>query len=419
MDSIRIKAGNKLSPPFAPMLPTSKSISNRLLIMHALSDGLVSFANLSEAEDTVMLRSILTNHLTGNRKSGTYYCGNAGTVLRFLTSYFASQEGTFTLTCSEEMKNRPVYPLVDALREAGSEIEYLKKDGFPPLRIKGRKVLSPVKATIDGSMSSQFISALLLSGFRYGLELKLKGKKVSWPYVKMTLKLISACKIKYQHDSETILIPPQTPGNVLLTAETDWSSAAPWYVYTALQEKNFSLTIKGLQRESIQGDSALPRLFNRIGVKTTFRKADILIKKNGDVRGKKLKLHMHNYPDLVPAMLAACAATGNSIKMTGVEHLRIKESDRIQSMKNELAKLGSQLEIISPGELYLKPAESDPSENIMINTYNDHRIAMAFAPLAYKYPLIIENPDCVAKSYPSFWSDFKSAGFSAIREPAK
>ncbi len=419
MNRVRIKAGQTLTPRPVIELPASKSISNRLLILHVLSNGLVSISNISKAEDTVMLRDILMNHISGDRQSGTYYCGNAGTVLRFLTGYFACQQGTYTLECSEEMKRRPVHPLVDALRKAGAKIEYLEKEGFPPLIIKGRRVLSPVKTVIDGSMSSQFISALLLSGFQYGLDLEIKGERVSWPYVLMTLKILSGCRINHQFSDNSILIPPQTPGNVTINAEYDWSSAAPWYVYTALQQKGFSILIQGLKKNSIQGDCFLYKFFSKLGVNSNFRKGGVLIKKSKEIRDEVFKLDMHNYPDLVPAILVACAATGNSVSMTGVEHLSIKESDRIQAMKNELKKLGTTLDVISPNEIFLKPGESEPNNRITINTYNDHRIAMAFAPIAFKYPLSIENPNCVAKSYPSFWEEFEKAGFTLVNEPAK
>jgi len=378
----------------------SKSESNRLLILKNLHPNL-QLKNLSDSDDTIHLQEALASD------DDVIDIGHAGTAMRFLTAYYAVNEGRkVVLTGSERMQNRPVKILVEALRMLGADIEYVKKEGYPPLRIKGKK-LTKSKVSIQGNISSQYISALLLiaSSLENGLEIELLGEITSVPYIKMTLTLLDQLGISQSWIGNSIKIEPiKSIDNKIITVESDWSSASYFYSLVAISE-NGKVILSSYKKDSLQGDSSLIDIYKHFGVKTEFIGDTIhLSKQNIDV--KPLTLDLRNSPDLAQTIVVTCFALGISCDISGLHTLKIKETDRLVALQNELEKLGSNVQITDKS-LHLKTSNKI-NKNIAIDTYQDHQMAMAFAPLALKVPIVINEAEVVSKSFTSFWEDLKS-----------
>ncbi|MCQ4036229.1 3-phosphoshikimate 1-carboxyvinyltransferase [Kaistella montana] len=385
----------------------SKSISNRLLILHQLFEN-IEIKNLSNSQDTQLLEKAL------NSDSEIIDIHHAGTAMRFLTSYFAIQEGkTVILTGSERMKQRPIKFLVDALRNLGAEISYLEKEGFPPLKIVGKK-LEKNSVTISANISSQFISSLMLIGAKLenGLEIILEGKVTSKPYLDMTLKILRTVGITNRWEGNIIKIDPykQTEKhlqNIPFIVESDWSSASYFYSLAAISRETINLN--SFKPYSLQGDSALREIYWKFfGVNTISEGSEAKISLFPEQYfnfPEKIILNMNDCPDIAQTLCVTATAIKIPFEITGLETLKVKETDRLLALKNELFKIGCISEITDDSIISVKFFE--PNDNISIATYNDHRMAMSFAPFCLIKELNIENEEVVEKSYPDFWKDFK------------
>jgi 3-phosphoshikimate 1-carboxyvinyltransferase len=378
----------------------SKSESNRALLLQKFLPNL-KIQNLSDSDDTQYLKRALEN------SNSEINIGHAGTAMRFLTAYYAIQEGTtVSITGSDRMKERPIQVLVDALRNLGADISYIENDGFPPLKIIGKK-LNKHKVAIKADVSSQYISALLLIApfLENGLELELIGEITSLPYLQMTLSLLEQIGVKTHFDGTRISIEkikeiqPQP-----IYIESDWSSASYYYSIMALSEVGSTLNLSHFKKDSLQGDRVLSELYQNFGVQTLFNDQSITLKKVANELPEGLfKADFTECPDIAQTLAVTCLAIGVNAHFTGLHTLKIKETDRVQALKNEMEKLGATVQI-DDTSLWLATTKN-PNSNVSIQTYNDHRMAMAFAPLAMKIPLNIENPEVVTKSYPNFWND--------------
>ncbi len=387
-------------------LASSKSISNRALIIDALCGGHSQLQNLAEARDTRLMTKLL------NDPSGIIDVKDAGTTMRFLTGYFALTGQRKKLTGTERMQQRPIGILVDALREIGAEIEYLSNDGFPPLETVGFSGQKSTRISIAGNISSQYISSILMMAptLPQGLQVKITGKVMSRPYIEMTLGLMSRFGVSHSWRDSIIEIPPQSYRATTLFVEADWSAASYWYSLVALS-KEATVTLLGLERNSFQGDHQVTQIMESLGVATEFHDNGLTLTKT-NLQTDKLLWDFSGCPDLGQTILTTCAALGVECEATGLESLRIKETDRIAALQNELAKIGAALEE-QPGIWKLLPASKlDPSTAVTFETYEDHRMAMALAPLALKLPITIEDPEVVRKSYPGFWDDLAKAGLN-------
>lgn len=386
------------------ILEGSKSISNRLLIMQKLCPEGFDIENLSPSDDTKTLQKLLSSN------DEILDVGAAGTTMRFLTAYLAITDGSHILTGSERMKKRPIKILVDALLNLGADITYLGEDGFPPIKINGKKIQGG-KINIRADVSSQYISALMMVGplLEKGLELELVGNIGSFPYINMTLKTMEQLGIKNSFDQNTIIIQPGKYSSIHMKAESDWSAASYYFSMCALSSAS-QIIIHGLMEKSLQGDSVLPEIYKQLGVTSNF-KNDILYLENTGEIVNELNFDFTDCPDLAQTVAVTCAAIGVNAKFTGVESLKIKETDRTQALSNELAKFG--VDFYEEEGCWILKGETLANDLVKINTYEDHRMAMCFAPLAIKHQqIIIEDPMVVKKSYPSFWSDLESLGFS-------
>ena len=357
----------------------SKSESNRLLILQQLYPQLV-IENLSNSDDSVHMQHALKG------EGEVADIGHAGTAMRFLTAYFASQEGkTKILQGSERMHNRPIKILVDALRDLGAEISYIEKEGYPPLKITGKK-LEKSTVAIQGNVSSQYISALLLiaSSLPNGLEIELLGEITSIPYIKMTLSLLSQLGIESTFEGNLIKVNPlaNIEGKKVVV-EADWSSASYFYSLVALSEIGTEIELSSYKKESLQGDSCLAEIYKHFGVTTTFEEYTILLKKENETSTSLLKLDLVKAPDIAQTIAVTCFALGVPCKLEGLHTLKIKETDRLEALREEITKLGGNISVTNE-ELHLG-ASTEINENIAIETYNDHRMAMAFTPLALKF----------------------------------
>ena len=395
-------------------LPASKSISNRALIIYALSGGHLLPHNLSDCDDTeVILDALRYMPQEINIKA-------AGTAMRFMTAYLSVMRGTHVITGTERMKHRPIRILVDALRELGADIEYVGEEGYPPLRITGRS-LQGGTLEIDGNVSSQYISALLMIGpvLEKGLELRLSGDIISKPYIDLTLWMMR----EFGADAEwtagdTITVRPQPYKNREYFIENDWSGASYWYEMVALTgSRDTEVKLSGLMDGSKQGDSIVRYIFSLLGVKTTFETKEtnkpqtVTLKCNGRCV-PKLEYDFVNAPDLAQTVIATCVAKGVPFHFKGLATLKIKETDRIEALKREMRKLGYVLEDRNDSELIWNGERCEPSMEAGIDTYEDHRMALAFAPMALKHDgIVINNPQVVTKSYPHFWQGLQEAGF--------
>ena len=388
-------------------LPASKSICNRALILNALSYSPYDIQNLSDCDDTeVMVKALNSNERDFDIKA-------AGTAMRFLTAFLSKVVGEWTITGTERMKNRPIKILVDALNALGAKIEYMEKEGYPPLRIFG-SALQGGEISLAGGVSSQYISALLMIAplMENGLTLHLEGNIISKPYINLTLQLMAQYGVKAEWNGSTIKVRPQEYNPIPFTVESDWSAASYWYAMMALS-RNAEIELLGLFKNSLQGDSTGAKLFAQLGVGTTFTERGVLLRRNGN-SVKKLNYNFVNEPDLAQTFVVACVLMNTPFRFTGLQSLKIKETDRIEALKTELRKLGYLLTDSNDSILEWNGERCEPEEHPVIATYEDHRMAMAFAPAALVRPEGIEiaDPEVVSKSYPHFWEDLKAAGYS-------
>lgn len=395
-------------------LPASKSISNRALIIHALSGGDVMPGNLSDCDDTEVIVHALEN------MPEIIDIKAAGTAMRFMTAYLSVTDGQHIITGTERMKHRPIGILVNALKYLGADIEYVCEEGFPPLRIKGRPLQGGF-IEIPGNVSSQYISALLMIGpvLQNGLELKLTGNIISRPYIDLTLCTMRDFGAEVEWTgNDTIKVFPKNYVSREYFIENDWSAASYWYEVVALcGSEDTEVRLTGLSDGSLQGDSVVKYLFSMLGVKTVFEKdADGV---SGAVRLRKLKTRLPrldydfiNQPDMAQTFVVCCALMDIPFRFTGLATLKIKETDRIEALKTEMLKLGYVINDRNGSELFWNGERCEPDADAAIDTYEDHRMAMAFAPAAFIFPGIkINNPQVVSKSYPHFWTDLCRAGF--------
>lgn len=387
-------------------LPASKSISNRALIIHALSGGSDAPANLSDCDDTrVMIKA-----LTGNEEVIDILA--AGTAMRFLTAYLSATPGTHTLTGTQRMQQRPIQILVNALRQLGAQIEYAGNEGFPPLHICGTE-LTGDEITLKGNVSSQYISALLMIGpvLKHGLQLHLTGEIISRPYINLTLQLMKEFgAVAAWTSDQSIRVEPRPYRSVPFTVESDWSAASYWYQIAALSPAA-EIELTGLFRNSYQGDSRGAQLFAKLGVETQYTDRGVRLIKKGALP-TRLDEDLVEIPDLAQTFVVTCALLDIPFRFTGLQTLKIKETDRIAALKTELAKLGYVLRDENDSILVWDGERCKPQETPVIKTYEDHRMAMAFAPAAIRYPhMQIAEPQVVSKSYPAYWEDLKKAGF--------
>ena len=396
------------------MLPASKSISNRALIIQALTKGGMMTENLSDCDDTeVIIRGL-------GRQSEIIDIKAAGTAMRFMTAYLSATDGEYTITGTERMKHRPIGILVDALRYLGAEIEYVGEEGYPPLHIRGRQ-LEGGTLQIAGDVSSQYISALLMIApiLTKGLELKLTGNIISRPYIDLTLHLMHEFGVAAEwSDFDTIRVKPQPYQQRAYTIESDWSAASYWYEILALTDDTQSkVALQGLKDGSRQGDSTVRYIFSLLGIKTSFKEKGVngmpeaLLTRHSRMLNR-MDYDFTNQPDLAQTLIAVCPVLGIPFHFTGLGTLKIKETDRIEAMKREMEKLGYILHEEEGTALSWTGERCEPMTQPTIDTYEDHRMAMSFAPLAIKLGEIrINNPEVVSKSYPHYWADLRKAGF--------
>ena len=429
------------------VLPSSKSISNRALAIGALAGSIASITNLSDCDDTEVMQRWLTE------RPSTVDVGAAGTSMRFSTALLAVGQGEHVLTGSERMKNRPIKILVDALRRLGADISYVEKEGYPPLRIVGKGGLSYGSVSLPGNVSSQYISALMMIGpyLKDGLILTLTDKVISRPYIEMTMSLMRQFGAKVYWDcssdesngtvdepchsngtvdeylesnsaddksteSNVIIVEPGRYAVKSFNVESDWSAASYWYEMVALSsEGDARVLLPGLYEDSLQGDSKGREVFSLLGVKTEYTKDGVLLsKKTREV--DTLEYDFVKMPDLAQTFVVTCCMMGVPFHFTGLESLKIKETDRIVALKNEMAKLGFDLEDRNDSELLWdgrrRALTAEEYDSVAIDTYEDHRMAMAFAPVALVNGSIrINNPHVVSKSYPRYWDNLLAAGF--------
>ncbi|MCH3880930.1 MULTISPECIES: 3-phosphoshikimate 1-carboxyvinyltransferase [Tenacibaculum] len=382
----------------------SKSESNRLLILQNLFPE-VSIENLSDSDDSVHMQHALSTD------EETVDIGHAGTAMRFLTSYFAVKEGReVVLTGSERMQNRPIEILVNALKDLGAEITYEDKVGYPPIRIKGRKITTN-KVQINGNVSSQYISSLLLiaAKLKSGLEIELIGKITSVPYINMTLSLLNQLGIETSFQENIIkVLPKESIEKQTVVVESDWSSASYFYSIIALAKIGSEIKLSAYKKDSLQGDSCLAEIYQHFGVETVFGENFINLKKVKNTQKQVLEINLKNAPDIAQTIAVTCFAENIACNLTGLHTLKIKETDRLEALKEELTKLGATISVTNES-LHLE-ASSEIKENVAIKTYNDHRMAMAFAPLAFRTSIKILNAEVVSKSFQSFWKDMQQVG---------
>lgn len=387
----------------------SKSETNRLLLLQALYPNLI-LGNTSNSDDSeVMIKALQSNILEID-------VHHAGTAMRFLTAYFAIQEGKEVIvTGSSRMKERPIQILVEALNQLGAEISYVGNNGFPPIKIIGKKITKN-KVSIPANVSSQYISALLLIApkLENGLELTLEGEITSIPYIKMTLALLNEIGVETSFEGNKINVChavslDETRSVTKLIVESDWSSASYWYSIVAFSEIGTEITLSSYKENSLQGDVVLVEIYKNFGVETTFEKNEIILKKVETHNLESFAQNLKNSPDIAQTIAVTCFGLGIGCELTGLHTLKIKETDRLEALKTELTKLGANISVTNDSLLLLSSEKIN--EHISIETYQDHRMAMAFAPLALKTPIIIENAEVVSKSYPTFWADLKQVGF--------
>ena len=398
-------------------LPASKSISNRVLLLNALSETPQEIQNLSDCDDTnIMLQSLQTKQPEVDIKA-------AGTAMRFLTAYFAGKKGYWMITGTERMKNRPIKILIDALNTLGANIEYLDKEGFPPLRIDGRE-LKGGEITLDGSVSSQYISALLMGAplMTNGLRLHLAGRVISKPYLQLTIGLMKEFGVSIYEEGQTLLIPSQRYIPIPFTVESDWSAASYWYEMVALSELNaqrpdeVEVVLTGLFAHSMQGDAKIVDLFDQLGVKSTFDSNGVVLTQKERNINVPFVYDFTDMPDMAQTFAVTCVMLDIHFYFSGLQSLKIKETDRLAALRKELSKLGYVLHEQDGEILYWKGERTEPATSPVIQTYEDHRMAMAFAPIALRCTegIRIKDIEVVSKSYPHFLNDLRKADFNLI-----
>jgi 3-phosphoshikimate 1-carboxyvinyltransferase len=387
----------------------SKSETNRLLLLQALYLN-ITLANTSNSDDS----EVMQKALKGNEEIVDIH--HAGTAMRFLTAYFAVNEGReVVLTGSQRMTERPIKVLVEALQQLGAHITYEKEEGYPPIRIKGQKITAH-KVSIPANVSSQYISALLLVApkLENGIELTLVGEITSVPYIKMTLALLNDLGIQTSFIGNVITVHPKKEVETkVMTVESDWSSASYFFSLVALA-KTASISLTSYKETSLQGDSALVAIYKQMGVISHFEGNKLTLTKQEDFVYSDLNLDLNNTPDIAQTIVVTCLGLGIGCHLTGLHTLKIKETDRLEALRIELTKLGANISVTNDSLTLI--ATQNINQEIRIETYNDHRMAMAFAPLGLKVTIIINNADVVSKSYPDFWDDLKKIGFFMIQK---
>ena len=399
-----------LHPPSGPLrgtihLPASKSESNRMLILRALAQNSIEVENLSEARDTQTLIRLLAEN------PATMDVGHAGTAMRFLTAFLAFRPEDKELTGSVRMQQRPIGLLVEALRELGADIHYLNEEGYPPLMIFGRNAhFGASRVSIPGDVSSQYISALLMIAptLPDGLRIDLEGEIGSRPYIEMTLRLMARFGVQFRWEGASILVERGFYQRGSYAVEADWSAASYWYCMAGMADEA-EIKLLGLRKDSSQGDHAVVEMMRPLGVETEFQDDGLILKKVVATLPKQLEWDFRDCPDLAQGLLVMLAACGIGGRFTGLESLRIKETDRIAALQNEFGKFG--VDLLEENGVW-NLAGKFQAVAASIPTYEDHRMAMAFAPLAMKSPGIqIEEPEVVVKSYPGYWKDLQQVGF--------
>lgn len=404
MMQIKVTAPAKIHTTI--QLPSSKSISNRALIINALGNGTHHPENLSDCDDTrVMIRAL-------NDDKETIDIMAAGTAMRFLTAYLSVTPGTRIITGTERMQQRPIQVLVNALRELGADIEYVANDGFPPLRITGRELRKDT-ISLPGNVSSQYISALLMIApvLTNGLTIRLTGDIISRPYINLTLQLMNVFGVRAEWtDDHRLKVEPQAYHSTPFYVESDWSAASYWYQIVALS-KEAEVTLPGLFKDSYQGDSQVAGIFRSLGVETIYKDKTVILKKNGK-SVERLDYDFINQPDLAQTFVVTCALLNIPFRFSGLQSLKIKETDRMAALITEMRKLGYILHETDGSVLSWEGERCTTEEHPAIDTYEDHRMAMAFAPTCLALPeILINNPQVVSKSYPRYWEDLRQAGF--------
>ena len=404
MMQIKVTAPAKIHTTI--QLPSSKSISNRALIINALGNGTHHPENLSDCDDTrVMIRAL-------NDDKETIDIMAAGTAMRFLTAYLSVTPGTRISTGTERMQQRPIQVLVNALRELGADIEYVANDGFPPLRITGRELRKDT-ISLPGNVSSQYISALLMIApvLTNGLTIRLTGDIISRPYINLTLQLMNDFGVRAEWtDDHRLKVEPQAYHSTPFYVESDWSAASYWYQIVALS-KEAEVTLPGLFKDSYQGDSQVAGIFRSLGVETIYKDKTVILKKNGK-SVERLDYDFINQPDLAQTFVVTCALLNIPFRFSGLQSLKIKETDRMAALITEMRKLGYILHETDGSVLSWEGERCTTEEHPAIDTYEDHRMAMAFAPTCLALPeILINNPQVVSKSYPRYWEDLRQAGF--------
>lgn len=424
--NIHIKQNSQLLTTNSQLKITgSKSETNRLLLLQALYPNII-LENTSNSDDSEVLAHVINYFNQSNGQIPTlgvswltFDVYHAGTAMRFLTAYFAIQEGReIILTGSSRMKERPIKILVEALQQLGAAITYEENVGFPPLHIKGKR-LTNYKVSINANISSQFISALLLIApkLQNGLELTLQGEITSVPYIKMTLALLNEIGVETSFEKNKIKVcHAELVSASKIVVESDWSSASYWYSIVALSEVGTKIKLSSFKENSLQGDSALVEIYKSFGVETIFSdNQSITIKKVNTHYLLPITFNLNNSPDIAQTIAVTCFGLGLGCHLTGLHTLKIKETDRLEALKTELSKFGATISVTNDSLQLLEHTFFDgeyfPPPKVGVATYQDHRMAMSFAPLAIKLPIIIQNAAVVSKSYPTFWDDLKSVGF--------
>lgn len=384
----------------------SKSESNRVLLLQALFEGL-EIKNVSNSDDSQLMQKALKSN------SSVVDIHHAGTAMRFLTAYYATRLGkTTTLTGSSRMQERPIKILVDALNTLGASISYTKNDGYPPLLIEG-KTLTKSNVQMKANVSSQYISALLLIAptLENGLTLHLEGEITSTPYIKMTLSLLNELGVQTSFETNTITVFPfRQLTSKTFVVESDWSSASYFYSIVALSPVDTQIAISEYKSTSLQGDAILQKIYKDLGVESTFNGTTLILKKIETSSPNCLSIDLSNAPDIAQTIAVTCLGLKIDCDLTGLHTLKIKETDRLVALQNEIQKLGTTINITNNSLQLKSPLDLNPG--VVISTYNDHRMAMAFAPLALKTQLFVDDAEVVSKSYPDFWNDLKTIGFT-------
>ena len=384
----------------------SKSESNRLLLLKALFENL-EIQNVSNSDDSqYMLKALST-------ESTTVDIHHAGTAMRFLTAYFATLEGsTILLTGSQRMQERPIKILVDALKDLGADIEYENQDGYPPLRITGKKLLTD-EVRMKANVSSQYISALVLMATKLenGLKLHLDGEITSVPYINMTLSLLEQIGVETSFEGQTIHVKPYLEtDSKTLTVESDWSSASYFYSIVALSPLGTQVCLSTYKKDSLQGDAVLKDIYKQMGVETTFDGSKIILKKINNTLPGSIDIDLANAPDIAQTIVVTCLGLQVQCRLTGLHTLKIKETDRLEALKSEIYKFGTDLNITNDSLSLLNPKPLESAA--IVETYNDHRMAMAFAPLALLTSFSIKEAEVVSKSFPDFWKNLLELGLN-------